>query len=39
VGLAHGDAVFLEPDPESAILMSGGAPSEQTEPAPVEARS
>jgi iron(III) transport system ATP-binding protein len=31
VGLAHGDSIFLEPDPESAIVISGNEPeAEQT---------
>ena len=39
VGLSHGDAVFLEPDPESAILMSGRAPAEQSENATEQVHS
>ncbi|HWG00471.1 MAG TPA: ABC transporter ATP-binding protein [Trebonia sp.] len=31
VGLSHGDAVFLEPDPDSAIVMSAVAAEEQRE--------
>jgi iron(III) transport system ATP-binding protein len=31
VGLSHGDAVFLEPDPESAIVMSSAAAAEEPE--------
>jgi iron(III) transport system ATP-binding protein len=43
VGLAHGDVVFLEPDPDSAIVMSGAPQaaeqtSEQTRPPVVPSR-
>ena len=31
VGLSHGDTVFLEPEPDSAIVMSAAAAGEQTE--------
>jgi iron(III) transport system ATP-binding protein len=32
VGLAHGDAVFLEPDSDSAIVMSGNKPDAERKP-------
>jgi iron(III) transport system ATP-binding protein len=35
VGIAHGDTVFLEPDPESLIVMSGGRSHRQEDRAPV----
>jgi iron(III) transport system ATP-binding protein len=39
VGLAHGDVVFLEPDPESAIVMSARAAEAAGEATVEEARS
>jgi iron(III) transport system ATP-binding protein len=35
IGLSHGDAVFLEPDPDSTIVISGSrTPAGSTEPVP-----
>jgi iron(III) transport system ATP-binding protein len=34
IGLAHGDAVFLEPDPDSAIVISGARRGTPAEPVP-----
>jgi iron(III) transport system ATP-binding protein len=35
VGIAHGDTVFLEPDPDSLIVMSGGRSHRQEDRSPV----
>ena len=32
IGLSHGDAVFLEPDPDSAIVISGRRAATAEEP-------